>query len=806
MKLKNIIKHLTPLSTGEGLGVRPLGVRLFPKILCLALGLAVSAVIIAEVCYEQTYDQWFDGWERTYLVTEEYTQGGAETSYTQTPGGLAPAIKRYSPQVEAATRTTSFLANGRVRIDDKPLSFSGFIIGDSCLFDVFPRPIIVGDAKEALARPRQCMVSRSLAERLGGDILGKRLVAEAYPTFGLTVCGVYDDFPWGSSLHGTDVVMSMRSQECFAYDGSNNMVGNDRYRSFVRLAKGHDVGELRPCVERMCRDLLPHDELRKAGVTLSFDFTLLSDLYTHDPYIRMMAWVLSIVAMVLLTACVMNYLLITIGDVAARSKAMAVRRCYGAGAADVHAIVLGEALLHVVLAVAVASLLVYACKGTIEQVISAPLSALFTGRGSWLLAAILAAIVVIGGVVPGMVYLRIPVTAAFRGHTRSRHRWKVALLSVQFVVSALLFTMLYVVGGQYATMVGSDPGYDYKRLAFFHVEGATAGDYDKALAELKRMPEVASVTTASTIPLAGYSMSGNNVGLAGDERELFNALDMYYVTNGYFETMGMRITQGSFFTEQTDSCRQLMVSEAFAKRLATAAGWKDGVVGKRIWVSEHCDSLHPTLTVCGVFSDIKAGDYTADNEAMNSRPMMYFYRQSLAQYVIVRFHEPSVEALEAVRVETETLFPGKEVALASYPAAYDAQYVAQLNFRNAVMVGGAVTLAIALFGLVGYSIDEVNRRRKEIAIRKVNGARVADVMRLLMGGIVRVALPSVVVGQVAAWLVARQWQLSFTVKFSVAWWALVAIALALLAVIAAAMAANCYKVANANPVKYLKDE
>ena len=101
------------------------------------------------------------------------------------------------------------------------------------------------------------------------------------------------------------------------------------------------------------------------------------------------------------------------------------------------------------------------------------------------------------------------------------------------------------------------------------------------------MPQVQSVSSGSTIPLEQYGVSGDNVLLPGEDRELFNATDMYEVTDDYLDVMGIRLSQGTFFTERNDSCRQILVSESFAQRVGQAAGWKDGALGKRVRVTGH---------------------------------------------------------------------------------------------------------------------------------------------------------------------------------------------------------------------------
>ena len=112
------------------------------------------------------------------------------------------------------------------------------------------------------------------------------------------------------------------------------------------------------------------------------------------------------------------------------------------------------------------------------------------------------------------------------------------------------------------------------------------------------------------------------------------------------------------------------------------------------------------------------------------------------------------------------MYPNNKVIVKSYASELANQYASQLNFRNGILVAGIVTMIIALFGLVGYTSDEVNRRRKEIAIRKVNGAKVKDILRIFLKDIIKIALPCIIVGDLGAWLIARQWLMSFSEKIT----------------------------------------
>ena len=553
----------------------------------------------------------------------------------------------------------------------------------------------------------------------------------------------------------------------------------------------------------MREDHFPLKEMKNMGLELNYDFTVLSDVYTQDPYIKKMGWIMSIVAFVLLFTSVMNYLLIIVGNLVSRSREMAVRKCYGAKPKNIHAIIFSEALVHVGLAVVLAALLVFLCKGTIENFLSAPISTLVLNRGSWILVVICLLVLLIGGFVPGWLYNKIPVAIAFRGYNENRNRWKLALLGIQFVISGLLFSLLYIVNGQYQLMLGLDLGYDYDNVAIVSIDASDANQRQQCMAEIRRMPNVKDCCSTYSVPINGYNSGGNMVGIPGDDNNTINIMEMSGVDDNYFKMMNIPIVQGSFFTDRSDSCRQVIIDERCAEKLIKTWHWKDGVVGKQITCTGHDENV---FTVCGVCKNVRWGDVRTCGDMMNGFPLLYFYSLKRSFYILVKFNELKEESLSELQTKVQSLYPNNKVIVKSYASELANQYASQLNFRNGILVAGIVTMIIALFGLVGYTSDEVNRRRKEIAIRKVNGAKVKDILRIFLKNIMKIALPCIIVGDIGAWLIARQWLMSFSEKITLTPLLFICVTILLLAIIALSVIINCYKVANSNPVKYLKDE
>lgn len=772
------------------------------KIVCLAVGLATGIVLIGKAGFEQSWDKFFPTSDRIYVVCEDIIRNGEYKHYPQTAGAVAHGIKRYCPQVEAATRYTSFAWDMPIVTDDDKRVRTNYALVDSCFFDVFPFRILVGNPKKTLSQVDCCMIPRSLAEKLMGienplDLVGKKIYYNIRGGWALTVGGIYEDIPLNSKLHGMEVMVSMPTITRIMFDGRDNWVGNDRYESYVRLAKGIMPDDLKPQIEKMKRDNLPLDELKKAGVDLGFSVQPLVDYHTKDEGTRRMTWIVSILAAVLIGCAVMNYLLLVIGGISRRAKEMAVHQCYGAETRHIYQKVMTESIVHLLLSLILAALLLFLFKETIEELVGAPLMVLLlTGSNIWLIVSTCLVVLLITGFVPSWIYTHIPLAAAFKNYNHSHRIWKLLLLGLQFASATFLIILLIVVGRQYRMMVNDDPGYDYSTLGSLLVDGVSIEQRQLAMDELRKLSSVKGVTM-SYANLTQHQ-SGDNILLPGDDREYMNIADLYYVGDGYFDVMEIPLVSGRTFTEQTDTLREVMVSRKFEERMKELAGW-DQALGKQII----CTSFQGPYTIVGVFEDTRIGSITNPD----TRPSVCYYSRKPEQmhYILIRFQ--SMDGLEAAnKLVKELVTDNPDISIVPYNQMVTELYADAHRFRTTVMIGGLVALMIALIGLTGYLAGEIARRQKEIAIRKVNGAKITDVLKLFHTDILRVALPAVMIGAIGAWYVARLWLEQFSEKATLSPIIFVGGALAVIVVILSVVCIDCYRVASSNPVNYLKTE
>ncbi|MFA6895393.1 MAG: FtsX-like permease family protein, partial [Bacteroidales bacterium] len=152
------------------------------------------------------------------------------------------------------------------------------------------------------------------------------------------------------------------------------------------------------------------------------------------------------------------------------------------------------------------------------------------------------------------------------------------------------------------------------------------------------------------------------------------------------------------------------------------------------------------------------------------------------------------------------VIPEKEIEVHIFSKEIKNLYVDSRRFKDAVTIAGIVVLIITLIGLIGYSQDEINRRRSEIAIRKINGATVSILMKMFLKNILKLALPSAIAGCIAAYYISMNWLEQYSEKIELNWWLFAACGVATIILISTVVTITIYKAANANPVENLKSE
>lgn len=779
--------------------------RNITKIVCLTVGLAMGFILIAKVYFEQTYDTFFPDSDRIYRITESFVQNGEYKEYLFTPGAFAPGLKRYAPQVAAATRYTGFLHENDVRTDDgRSFTAEGVELADSCFFDVFQARIIAGDPHEALAVKDVCMIPHSLADKIGGDVVGQRLCALAFSEdYKVTIGGVYEDFPVNSTLPNA-IYLSLSSIGNFAHDGRENWMGNDRYSSCVRLVEGVSAEDLKPTLLKLIEDHVDKEAIEM--FTFRMGLRPLVGLHTSTDMVRTMIWMLSLLAVILLMSAGLNYLLIVIGQMGHRSREMAVRKCYGTGNGRIFGRVMAESVFFLLVAMGLAVLLVFCFSDLCRDLLGYTPQVLFSTGKVWLVeGAVCIGLLLITGAVPAWMYCRTPVASAFRSNVRSRRGWKLVLLAVQFFASGLLMCLLVLVGRQYYMMSRLDMGFEYENVGYVSLDGVPRESRSALVSELQRLGCVEGV--ASTYHNFVEKASGNNVWIDDRIEDQINVADFYNVNPDIFDVMGMEFVQGGTFDMTADSVgRQVVVEERFIDVMKKLTGIDDdNLIGRTFKITEHV-GIEGTqdFIVCGVVRNMRRGGF--DEESADVRSAVIFPSRNISANLFVRFNMLTPETLHQAQEVIARVYPTRELYITPYRMQVEQLTAEVRRFGMSVIISGIAIVVIAMIGLVGYTADEVQRRAKEIAIRKVTGTPASKIVRMLCVDILKVALPSLVAGGAVAVSVGRRWLSQYTEQVPLSPMSMVLCIVVLLMLIISVVALNSLNVARSNPIDHLRSE
>ena len=778
------------------------------KVLSLGIGLAVGIVLIAKVFFELSYDSFYKDIDRVYTIRTWYSQQGDEHDYGQVSGAVAVGFMEEVPGVEAGTRTT-YVFNGDTYLDENGNKLKATLVcADTCFFKVFDRPILAGDPEQALSKWGCVMVSRSFAEKLVDEmpgqaahdvsvVIGKQIANADMDGLKLTIEGVFEDFPKNGSLD-YDILLSM---ETYGKQSTDNWMGNDRYRGYVKLAPGVDPSTLTDAIRKMQKAHQQLEQIEAQGTSLKYFLKPFSNMHTSSPEVKTQVILLSIVAALLIIISLLNYILIVISSMVKRSKEVGVRKCYGAEGKHIYGMLTKEALLHIVLSLVMAAIIIFAGRGIVENLLGVPFQTLLVSQSIMAIAAVLLFVLVISIVVPAELYQRIPVYAALKNYTENSRRWKLGLLGVQVLINVFLVVMMLIIGRQYQKVSNADTGYDYKNLYYFDLFDGDRQAQVRAVETLKRLPEVSGVAASYNLPYMGSN--GDNVSLPEDDRELFNIADQYECSPEFYDLMGIRFLEGRAPRDSSE----VVVDEKFVQKMAEFTDWNDGAVGKQVFITGHGENGMMDkgyFTISGVYKSYLIGNL----QGVDERPSALFYGEigSMSSWMPHILFKVSPEALVNVRGALNEALPDKEINIVSYEEQMRAAYADSKKMRNTMALGAVFSLLIALLGLIGFIRDESLRRSKEMAVRKINGATTRDILGVFASDILKLSTVMAVIACIAAYFVAHKWLEQFAEKVSLNLLYFIGGALLVLTIVLGVVVLNCLRIARANPVESLKAE
>ena len=753
------------------------------KIISLTLGLAMGVLLFAQIAYELSFDRFYPNPDTLVMLRmRNVTKGAPEPEYNY--GTYRPAAadlsEAFPELVESACLTSNFWRPAFYK-DDKKLDDIQTLFADTAYFATTGLTLLKGDPKD-LALHSNAFISESMARQLYGDEspIGKELSVEKL--YNVTIRGVYADVP-RNSIMPHDLLLPMAAMD-WAY-GAGTWGTNNLYGVLFRLKQPADVEAMNSRIQKAVEQYTdPH---LGDDVVTEYSVLPLYKVYRSLPDSTRRLVILGVLGFSIFFVSILNYVLRAVAAMSRRAKQVGVHKCSGADGWHILSMFLWETGLLVAASIVCGGALLWLLRGQVEELLGSRLSDLFTWQTLYVPLGTVLLLFLVAGVVPGRIYARIPVTQVFRRYTDGKRSWKRGLLTVQFIGVAFIGGMLLTTVWQYHDLMTRNVGFRAEGLAV----GMVTGNIERAQGvadAIRREPYVEAVAGSGTSLLAHYSTNR----LTDNQGNFICPLHFTLMDKEMPQVTGMTLLEGHWPQHRGEA----VVGRTTVETLK----WGDTAIGRKLPVDPSWARLEEQPVVTGVVEDV--------------RNMGFFQGQTCTAFILndrvrtfnVRLKAPLDDNLKRLNTFIKSAYPDLSLEFTTYQDIRREQNASVSTFRNTVWVTTACIILIVLMGLIGYVSDETQRRSKEIAVRKVNGAEASDILRLLSVDILKIAVLAVAAGMAAAWYVSGQWMQQFADSrlLSPAWYAL--LALLLLVLIVAIVVLKAWRIANENPVLSIKSE
>ncbi|MFC1543104.1 ABC transporter permease [Candidatus Neomarinimicrobiota bacterium] len=792
----------------------------FINIFGFTIGIASCLLILLYIMHELSYDRFHEKADRIYRIAGDIKVGTAEEMIATSPAPAAAGFKDEFPEVEDAIR---FFSPGEqvTRYQDKLFDETGLLYADDNFFDVFDFELLQGDHATALLEPNSVVLTEETAlkyfsaEPAIGEILTIGNDNTAYKVTGIV------QNPPDNSHFDFNMLLSMASSK-----GSEGVHwGNFNLYTYIVLREGASPEALEAKIpalyQRHMAPLLQEEigisweSFQEQGNRISMFLQPLTSIHLHSNMGSELQsggnpvnlYIFSVIALfILLIACI-NFMNLSTARSANRAKEVGIRKTLGSARGNLVTQFLTESILLSFLAMILAISAVQLFIPRFNNVAGIKLA--FSLFDHWWMVAVLVILTILVGMIAGSYpafYL-----ASFRpvdvlkGEIQSGRkggRFRSGLVVFQFVISIGLIISTMLVYQQLQFVSNKDLGFDKEDVVIIPNMGRLGNQIDAFKQELRNQSQVINVSRTSGIP--GKSYSGTlykaappeetDQGISITEEDL--AFENYHADYDYIETMRMGLISGrNFSPELASDSAAFIINEAVARRF----GWEDPI-GNDIYITGW--EGQPRYRVIGVVKD-----YHFKSLHSEISPVVMSLSTTSGNFLIVRIQPADIRNTLTMIEEIWAEFaPNIPFDYSFLDEDFDALFRAEQSFGKIVSYFTGLTIIIACLGLFGLAAFTAERRTKEIGIRKVVGATVAQIVGMLSKEYLVLVLIANIIAWPMAWYVMNRWLQNFAYRIDLSWWIFILAGLLALVIALLTVSWQAIRAATANPVEALRYE
>jgi putative ABC transport system permease protein len=773
----------------------------------LALGLACGILIMLYVVDELSFDNFHLKADRVYRVTTQFGEGGKNETNGWPLGNI---LRTEYPEVEAVlyTRNASYLM-----IDHQEKKIRQRIhYASPEFFTLFSFPLLKGNEAKALTEPFTLVISEEMEQKYfpNTNALGQTL--RMNDTLLFTVSAVMKNIPSNSHIQ-VDMLASFASfQKIEPYFSYSEGWGNINMRNYILLKEGVDVAAFRQKTKNLYMERAG-EMMKSWGVEASVGFEPLTSLYLSSKAgngmgpigsIERIYMLSGISAFIILLACI-NFINLATARSTYRAKEVGLRKVVGSTR---HAIIkqfLGESLLITLFSFLVALALVGSMLPLFNELLAKNYSLayllnpiMFSG-----LFALILTIALLAGYYPAWVISKLKPSEIVKGKMQTSAqgvRLRRTLVAFQFCISICLTAGTLIILQQLQYMQNKDLGFQKEEVLVINAartKSKIADGFQSFLHTLQQQAAVKHVTLCNALP-GSSGWRGQIAYPEGKTGEHTVETEYMAIDENYVQTLGLTLVAGKNFdiNSRADWEDGLLINE----KAVIDFGWEtpENAIGKLIT----SPSGTPQGKVIGVVKDHHGAglQQPIGAVAMDINPdVSYLYA--------IRYTSADTKTLlEDLEAQWKNYFPGYEFSYFFLNKKFEQQYQTEQRLATVFIIFSFVTITIAFIGLFGLVSFIVVSKTKEIGIRKVLGANIISITKLLSYEFLMLVIIANGIAIPATWYLADNWLQNFAYRMPNN--PMVFIVTATLAVVLTfvTIGIQSFRAASANPITSLRNE
>jgi len=737
------------------------------NIIGLALGLASCILIFLYVYYELTFDRFFPNRENIYLVQySSYTSGGWR-DFQNSPGTYRDPLQTDIPEVQAAARMYSM--PNSVKIADRTFSEPVRYV-DQNFFEIFKLPMLNGALVPPLKDQGAVLLSESQAEKFFGskNPVGEILTINARRDY--RVAGVIKDMPRKSHM-SLDIVVLFVPQYFEDQPWVMQQWTSATLSTYVQLDAGADPIGVERAFPALIDKYQPPFEGRKASENSRLSLLNISDIHmkgANKAGNMTLVVGFSAISVLILVIAGINFTNLSTARSLKRAREIGLRKVMGAQRSEIIFQFLMEAILTALIALILAFALVEIFIPFYREFIDRHVGINYSEDGIFLLYTVFASLIigVCGGLYPAFILSAYKPSQALKKDIASGRglsgKVRSALVVFQFSISIVLMICTAIVYAQLDFAENSDNGFNKDNKIILHNiwQGRIGeGKSDSLKAALLRNPDIISITRSFEVPGSNDSMSRDFRRKDKDFMSIMNLAEAA-VDVDFFRTFQIELLAGRQFQSGRDEGQQSAGQDQRGHRPAIlnetairSMGFKTPetalgqVFGSATNGGGNSGTVWSENIIIGVVPDLH---YRSFHE--NIRPMVYFVNPFSFNEMVVHFKQgvDREKLTRDIEKTWEMIVPGVKLRFNYLDEMLAMHYQTDRKSGELFFIFSALAIIIASLGLYGLIAINVEQRTREIGIRKIVGASVFDIVKLLVWQFSR----PVVLANVVAWPLA----------------------------------------------------